>query len=143
MDDEFLEAYQHGIVFECCDGITRCFYPRILTYSADYKEKYVWCASPFGVLFLTKCRAIVAGIRGLGCCPCPRCLMYLTDVPNMGKARDMRQRKALARVDDETRRGKVDLARDFIYNRHYIVNSKAVENILKARSWAPTIVSVA
>jgi hypothetical protein len=41
LDNEFLEAYQHGIVFECCDGIIRRFYPRILTYSADYKEKYV------------------------------------------------------------------------------------------------------
>lgn len=45
LDDDFLEAYQHGIVVECCDGITRRFYPRILTYSADYKEKYVRCAS--------------------------------------------------------------------------------------------------
>ena len=41
LDDEFLEAYEHGIVIECCDEITRRFYPRILTYSADYKEKYV------------------------------------------------------------------------------------------------------
>ena len=39
LDDDFLEAYQHGIVFKCCDEITRRFYPRILTYSADYKEK--------------------------------------------------------------------------------------------------------
>jgi hypothetical protein len=40
LDDEFLEAYEHGIVVECLDGIKRRFYPRILTYSADYKEKY-------------------------------------------------------------------------------------------------------
>jgi hypothetical protein len=39
LDDEFLEAYMHGIVVACCDGITRRFYPRILTYSADYLEK--------------------------------------------------------------------------------------------------------
>jgi hypothetical protein len=39
LDDEFLEAYEHGIVIECCDGIKRRFYPRILTYSADYPEK--------------------------------------------------------------------------------------------------------
>jgi hypothetical protein len=59
----------------------------------------------------------------------------------MGKVRDMKQRKTLARIDDETRRGKVDLARDIIYNRHYVVNSTAVENILKAQSWVPTDVS--
>jgi hypothetical protein len=41
LDDEFLNAYQHGMVIECCDGTTRRFYPRIFTYSADYKEKYV------------------------------------------------------------------------------------------------------
>jgi hypothetical protein len=41
LDDEFLEAYVHGIVIDCCDGIRRRFYPRIFTYSADYREKYV------------------------------------------------------------------------------------------------------
>jgi hypothetical protein len=39
LDDEFLEAYQHGIVIACLDGIKRRFYPRIFTYSADYPEK--------------------------------------------------------------------------------------------------------
>ena len=43
IDEEFLEAYKHGIVIECCDGIMRRFYPRILTYSADYPEKYMAC----------------------------------------------------------------------------------------------------
>lgn len=42
LDDEFLEAYRHGMAFECCDNIWRRFYPRIFTYSADYKEKYVF-----------------------------------------------------------------------------------------------------
>ncbi len=41
LDDEFLEAYEHGVVIECCDGITRRFYLRIFAYSADYPEKYV------------------------------------------------------------------------------------------------------
>jgi hypothetical protein len=39
IDDEFLHAWQHGIVIKCFDGITRRFYPRIFTYSADYPEK--------------------------------------------------------------------------------------------------------
>jgi hypothetical protein len=39
LDDEFLLAYEHGIVIECCDGIWRRFYPRIFIYSADYPEK--------------------------------------------------------------------------------------------------------
>lgn len=41
LDDEFLKAYEHGIVICCCDGIKHRFYPRIFTYSADYPEKYV------------------------------------------------------------------------------------------------------
>lgn len=40
LDDEFLHAYEHGIPSECCDGIKRRFYPRIFTYSCDYKEKW-------------------------------------------------------------------------------------------------------
>ena len=43
IDGEFLEAYEHGIVITCCDGITRRFYPRLMTYSADYPEKYMTC----------------------------------------------------------------------------------------------------
>jgi hypothetical protein len=39
LDHEFLEAYEHGIVILCCDGIKRRFYPRLFTYSADYPEK--------------------------------------------------------------------------------------------------------
>jgi hypothetical protein len=39
LDDEFIEAYQHGIVSHCYDGINRRLYPRIFTYSADYPEK--------------------------------------------------------------------------------------------------------
>lgn len=39
LDDEFVDAYKHGIVILCCDGILRRFYPRILSYSADYPEK--------------------------------------------------------------------------------------------------------
>lgn len=39
LDDEFLEAYTHGLVIKCADGITRRVFPRIFTYSADYPEK--------------------------------------------------------------------------------------------------------
>ena len=41
LDDDFVHAYVHGFVVECRDGITRRLFPRILTYSADYPEKYV------------------------------------------------------------------------------------------------------
>ena len=41
LDDEFLRAYEHGVVIECCDHLKRRFYPRIFAYTADYPEKYV------------------------------------------------------------------------------------------------------
>ena len=39
LDDDFLEAYTHGVVITCFDGHQRRFYLRIFTYSADYPEK--------------------------------------------------------------------------------------------------------
>lgn len=39
LDDDFIEAWKHGIVVLCCDGLKRRFYLRIFTYSADYPEK--------------------------------------------------------------------------------------------------------
>jgi hypothetical protein len=39
LDDEFIHAYQYGMVICCHDGIERRIYPRVFTYSADYPEK--------------------------------------------------------------------------------------------------------
>ena len=39
LDDEFVNAYEHGLVLTCADGIEQQLYPRIFTYSADYPEK--------------------------------------------------------------------------------------------------------
>ena len=39
IDEEFLEAWLHGIVVLCSDGLYRRFYPRIFIYCADYPEK--------------------------------------------------------------------------------------------------------
>ncbi|KAG6906427.1 hypothetical protein DXG01_013963, partial [Tephrocybe rancida] len=50
LDNDFLQAYEHGMVFDWVgDGQKRRFYPRIMTYSADYPEK-----------------ALMASIRQLG-----------------------------------------------------------------------------
>jgi hypothetical protein len=39
LDGKFMEAYEHGIVIRCSDGITRRVFPRFFSYSADYPEK--------------------------------------------------------------------------------------------------------
>lgn len=62
-------------------------------------------------------------------------------VPNMGKPRDMAQRKTLARVDDEDRRHRIATARDNIYEKKYSVNSTvAVNALLQRDSLVPTAV---
>ncbi|KAF8063262.1 hypothetical protein FPV67DRAFT_1563422 [Lyophyllum atratum] len=75
LDDEFVHAYQHGLVIQWEDGTARRFYPRILTYSADYKEK-----------------AVVATIRQNGAFPCPRCKMPLSDMHLFGTKKDRQTR---------------------------------------------------
>ncbi len=39
LDDDFINAYEHGFLVKCGDGIIRRLFPRIFTYSADYPEK--------------------------------------------------------------------------------------------------------
>jgi hypothetical protein len=39
LDEEFLDAWENGVVIRCADGIERRVFPRIMTYSADYPEK--------------------------------------------------------------------------------------------------------
>ena len=40
-DKEFPLKWDEGFVIKCGDGITRRCYPRLVSYSADYPEKYV------------------------------------------------------------------------------------------------------
>ncbi|TDL14712.1 hypothetical protein BD410DRAFT_696303, partial [Rickenella mellea] len=122
LDAEFLQAYEHGIVIECCDGVRRRFYPRIFTYSADYPEKVV-----------------IALIRNLGGCPCPRCLIPLKEVGQVGTPKDMELRQTRKRCDTHASRFDVKRAREIVYNLKYTVNGDAVDKILKPESLVPTI----
>jgi hypothetical protein len=141
LDDEFLEAYKHGIVIECCDGIKRRFYPHILTYSADYPEKWDMLCSSLNVALTLYGRILLASIRDKGHCPCPRCLIPLSRVQNVGMPQDMMQRETLARVDNEDRRRTVNIAREIIYKKNYAVDTDNVVTLLKPQSLVPTSVS--
>jgi hypothetical protein len=39
LDDDFMHAYEFGIIVECLDGVSRRVFPQFFTYSADYPEK--------------------------------------------------------------------------------------------------------
>jgi len=41
LDDNFIDAYENGILLQCSDGITQRIFPQFLIYSADYPEKCV------------------------------------------------------------------------------------------------------
>ncbi|KAI0037921.1 hypothetical protein FA95DRAFT_1585536 [Auriscalpium vulgare] len=121
LDDAFLEAYQHGIVIKCPDGVTRRIYPRLFTYSADYPEK-----------------VLLAAIRNLGTCPCPRCKMGKADIPNLGMLRDDAYRVKHPRTDDEGLRQKITAASDAVYRLGKGVKSAPVERLLAEESYVPT-----
>jgi hypothetical protein len=77
----------------------------------------------------------------MGTFPCPQCLIPLSRVQNLGTILDRKQRKSMARVDDEIRRDKIRTAREIIYQKNYAVDNEHVEAILMGQSLVPTIVS--
>ncbi|KAJ3972040.1 hypothetical protein EV361DRAFT_949176 [Lentinula raphanica] len=119
LDDEFVHAYRYGVIIEGSDGIKRRIYPRFFTYSADYPEK-----------------VLLATIRDLGNCPCPRCLCPKASLDQMGTRRDLALRKNTARTFLIDR---VKKAREYIYRKGFGIRSARVEELLKATSSVPTM----
>ncbi|KAG6908713.1 hypothetical protein DXG01_003558, partial [Tephrocybe rancida] len=142
LDDEFLLAYEHGLVLDWIgDGQRRRFYPRILTYSADYPEKCELLNPSYAIAdgFLP-CRVLMATIRQLGGCPCPRCKIPKKNIHMMGSDSDRAARINLERRDDGDWRKKVTKARQSIYGKtNFAVDSAAVERELKPESLVPTL----
>jgi hypothetical protein len=87
-------------------------------------------------------RIIIVGIRHLGNCPCPRCIIPMDRVHNMGKYRDMSQRVSLAQDDDVHQRSRIEAARQAIYERNIKLDGAAVERLLSGDSLVPAAVSV-
>jgi hypothetical protein len=83
----------------------------------------------------------MAGIKNRGYCPCPRCLIPLNRVHNLGMVRDMTQWRTMARMDDIQRRNKVAAARRLIYEKNIQVDSTAVKRLLDEMSLVPNVVS--
>ncbi|KAG2743054.1 hypothetical protein P692DRAFT_20878962 [Suillus brevipes Sb2] len=82
MDDKFMHAYKFGIVIEFLNGVSRRVFPRFFTYSADYPET-----------------TLLASIKFLAQCPCPRCLMPKTKIGGIGTKADRRWRENEIRED--------------------------------------------
>ena len=75
LDVEFMEAYEHGIVITCADGVTQIIFPCFFTYSADYPEKCVTVKCFLHFPNFEFHRVVLSTIRNLGKCPSPRMLI--------------------------------------------------------------------
>lgn len=92
---------------------------------------------------LTLCifnRVLLACIRNLGTCPCPRCLIRREYIQGLGTKVD-EQRRAKLRKCDQRYLAKIETAREIIYKKGYVVNSKAVDRVIGLESFTPTRVS--
>ncbi|KAJ3768980.1 hypothetical protein FB446DRAFT_813657 [Lentinula raphanica] len=121
LDEEFMEAYENGIVLTCGDGVTRRIFPRLFTYSADYPEK-----------------VLLACLKCLGQYPCVHCLTEKNQIDQLGTIPDRRRREKKARIDDNWRRSSIEKVRTWIFDYGHSLASKAVDLILKPYSWVPT-----
>ncbi|KAJ3748203.1 hypothetical protein EV360DRAFT_57052 [Lentinula raphanica] len=121
LDEEFQDAYLNGVEVTCADGVVRVLIPRFHSYSMDYPEKI-----------------IIVCIKFIGEYLCIRCTIHTKDVPRLGDAQDMLDRKRLERVDDEEHREKIEQARELIFSQGYSVDSQAVKNLLDSESLLPT-----
>ncbi|KAJ3002922.1 hypothetical protein NUW54_g5587 [Trametes sanguinea] len=122
LDPEFLEAYQHGIVVECGDGVLRRLFPRFITYSADYPEKY---------------EVLLTAIKNLGKCPCPRCLVPMSKICASGTKPDLVLRRVHQRVDGRALQDDIRRAREWLFTQGLSVTSTHIKRVLDSRSLIP------
>lgn len=140
LDDDFRRAYEHGIVVDCADGVRRRLYPRIFTYSADYPEKSVYYTILLVRTLIHSNRVLIATIKDMGSCPCPRCCVKKAELRDAGLPEDRQQRSEGARRDNTDYRSVVAEARRRVYQDGLVTNSKAQSDAFNARSWVPTTV---
>ena len=86
------------------------------------------------------CRVLIANIRNLGNCPCPRCLIPKLKFQDVATENDILQRSILMRHDMVERREKILCARRLIYEEQYVIDTPQVKALLKPESLVPTIV---
>jgi hypothetical protein len=112
----------------------------LLTQLTILKSELAITDTSRALLMSNSSRVLLASIRDKGCRPCPQCLVFKQEIKNLGLPKDRQQRVQFARVDNLQRLNKISSARRIIYEDNYLVNSAAVERILKEESLVPTSV---
>ncbi|KIJ97621.1 hypothetical protein K443DRAFT_133777 [Laccaria amethystina LaAM-08-1] len=116
LDDQFMEAYEHGIVVKCADGVLCRLYPHFFIHGADYPEK-----------------VLLATIKSLGRCPCPRCHIKNDQIGDLGMVNDMKRRTNVCE-DNSERQEKVEKACQGIFKKGYSVVSNTFRNLMDLTS---------
>jgi hypothetical protein len=83
-------------------------------------------------------RVLIATIKDMGSCPCPRCFTPKTLFPSLGLLKDMKSRIANLRIYVSAN---VVRARKYIYNEGNTVDGVKVDETLGEGSWVPILVS--
>lgn len=86
-------------------------------------------------------RAMIAGIRQLGRCSCPKDLAKKSHLDLLGTARSRKIISQTRRTDNQAHRALVQSARALIYENGLGVRAKDVERKLSKTSLVPTLVS--
>lgn len=87
-------------------------------------------------------RVLLATLRQDGFCCCIRCEAEKAEIRLLGTSRDKEIRAEKLREDSERRRRLIRKARKLIYEKGLPVNSKKVEDLLRAASLVPTEVPI-
>ena len=86
-------------------------------------------------------RILLACIRYLAECPCPRCFVKKSDMRLMGTARDMKRRQTQRREDTEPVQYDINKTRSWIFEDGIAPNSTLINKVLASRSLVPLQVS--
>ncbi|THU75718.1 hypothetical protein K435DRAFT_706569, partial [Dendrothele bispora CBS 962.96] len=120
LDEDLLDAHIHGLLLCCTDEILRRLYPRFFSHSADYLE-----------------RILMVCMKFLAKCPCPRCTITKSKIPNLGTKNDFYIRNNRHRHDSKAHQKRIEEARKRIFEQGYSVASLAVGDLLDDQSLTP------
>ncbi|KIN92673.1 hypothetical protein M404DRAFT_172845, partial [Pisolithus tinctorius Marx 270] len=120
LDADFIHAYEHGFDIRFPDGVLRKVFPQFFTYAADYPEK-----------------VLIACMKYLGKCPCPRCLVKKDQILMLGSKNDRMHHERYTHSDDPSIWQKIDTVRRWIFEKGRSLVSQVVDALLGIHGLVP------
>ncbi len=134
IDDDFV----HAKLFDC---ISRVGFPCFFFHSMDYPEKWFFSFPDKRCWLMLLYRVLVACIKYLEVCPCPRCLQLKLKIYLLGSKSEMRSQYDLLQTDSASRRTKIEWACKLIFDGVTLTSTK-IKRILGTQCLVPTRVAV-